>query len=315
MKFTEEMMDERVRVMCEDDFWGPIYRNAPDGAKRRLRVAFWASKGLDEKEDLDEYRCYREEVESTMTYEDAEYLAKNFPEGAGKTHYLEMCERLRFASLRTEEKLDEAIDIMARMMSPEDREAVELSRDAFKGCDDPWVKYEWLWEAVGGKGDQCCLVGDVFDHGHGVERDGKLAEFWFRRGALCGDGDSCCRLAALYGDESEACFDFSLANFWYREALRRGNFMVKWALGYRLIFGDGAWKNARNPKLGVKLLESGLDDDKDGECHYYLGRCYEEGVGVKKNAGRALRLYQKAARRDHNKAKEAILRIRKENEQ
>jgi len=313
MRFNEEMMEAKTRQMCEEPFWKQVYDGAPEMAKKRLRVAFWASKGgLDEREDLDAYREFRESVEAEMTLEDVSYLAENFPEGAGKKHYLEMCRELQFSTLKTREKLDEAIDIMIRWMPEEDAEKIRRSREAFRNCEEPWIKYSWLWEAVGGKGDQCCMVGDIFDHGHGVERNAELAEFWFKKGALCGDGDSCCRVAALYEDEEESCFDFALANFWYREALRRNNLMVKWMLGCRLTFGKGAWVEAQNPKLGVEILKSGLELDFDGDCQYHLGRCYEEGVGVEKNRAEAIRLYKKAAEYKHRGAEEALKRLNPE---
>jgi len=310
MKFNEETMEAKTRLMCEKPFWKQVYGGAPERAKKRLRVAFWASNGgLDEREDLDAYREYREQVEAEMTLEDAQYLADNFPMGTAKTHYRAMCRELQFSTLKTREKLDEAIDIMIRGMPEDEAEKIRRSREAFRTCEEPWIKYIWLWEAVGGNGNQCCMVGDVFDHGHGVERNAELAEFWFKKGALCGDGDACCRVAALYEDEDGPCFDFALANFWYQEALRRNNLTAKWTLGHRLTFGEGPWAAVRNPKLGVQILKSGLAVDFDGDCQYHLGRCYEEGVGVEKDRAEAIRLYEIAKGCQHRGAEEALNRL------
>jgi len=294
MKFTEELMGKMTERRCRDTFWKDVYENAPEGARRRLRVAFWASYALDEREDLDAYRAYREQVEREMTYEDAVYLAEHFIEGPGKEHYKELAGNLQFRSLKTDEKLDEAMDIMTEGWTTEDREAFRKSREAFRNCTDALVKYEWLWSAVGGNGENAELVGDVFDHGHGVERDEDLAFFWFRRGALCGDGDSCYRLAHLYEDAKSKLFDMTRALFWLREGLRRNCLEVKIRLGQRLTLSeDEAWKPYRNPKLGVALLESALPDDKkkDGLAHLFLAECYEKGIGVPEDLYQAVRLY------------------------
>lgn len=310
MKFNEEMMEMRTRKMCEDPFWAEIYEHAPEGAKKRLRVAFWASRALNEREDLDAYRSYREQLESEMTYEDFAYLAAKFPEGAGKEHYKKMCGDIQFRSLKTGEKLDEAMAIMMEGCTGGEREAIEKSRDAFKACDDPCVDYEWLWLAVGGNGDSCCMVGDIFDHGHGVERDEALAFFWFRKGALSGDGDCCYRLAHLYEDAEGPRFDMARTMFWFREGLRRQNQLCKVELGARLTVRDGdAWLKRRNPKLGVSLLESSLMDDKDGVAHYYLAECHEKGCGVQKSVKEALRLYRISDRRGCGCAREALERL------
>ena len=84
MKFNKETIKAAVERMTKDPFWRDLYENAPDGAKRRLRVAFWGNVHLREREDLDAYRAERERIEGEMTLEDARYLAMQFPNGVGK---------------------------------------------------------------------------------------------------------------------------------------------------------------------------------------------------------------------------------------
>lgn len=310
MKFNDENLKRCTEQFCKNPFWRTIYENATDGAKRRLEIAFWGSTAIRENEDMDTYRLRREQAEDEMTYEEIAYLAKEFPEGAGKKHYQELCGKRQFAALKTPEKLDAAIDMMIMDASEEEREAISQTRKLIDAKNNPFVDDDIVWAGVGGNGDQCHLLGDIFDHGHDVAVNEDLAFFWFRRGALAGDGDCCCRLAALYEDEDNRCFDFARANFWYREALRRNNGLVKWMLGYRLVFGHGEWGKNRNPKLGVDLLRLGLEKDSDGESHYYLGKCYEEGAGVEKDLRTALRLYKIADERSHQGAHEALERLR-----
>jgi len=313
MKFNKETMDQCTKEMCLNSYWRMVYLRAPKGARERLEVAFWGTKGLDQKEDLDAYRAFRENVEKRMSYEDAAYLAKTFPEGPGKRHYCELQEKKRLADLMTPEKLNQAIDIMMSMESQENQERIGKSRtilDAKRKEGDAEfnsiVHDDMLWKAVGGDGDACCMMGDIFNHGHGVEPDPELAIFWFKRGAMCGDGDCCCDLASVCEDEDSPFFDFSQTMFWFREALRRQSQTAKWMLGYRLVNGHGIWENNRNPKLGIGLLELGLAHDHNGEAHYYLGQFYDEGLGVEKDSAKAMELYRAAAKLGHTEAQKVI---------
>ena len=103
MKFNDKTIEATTRKMCEDSFWSEVYENAPEGAKKRLRVAFWGNAHMREREDLDAYRIERERIErEEMTYEDALYLARRFPEGAGKTHYAELAERIARRPMMTD---------------------------------------------------------------------------------------------------------------------------------------------------------------------------------------------------------------------
>lgn len=314
MKFNEETMKQALADYSNNEFWMDVYNNAPERAKKRLRVAFWASLHMNEKEDLDAYREYREGVEREMEYEDALYLAQHFPEGAGKTHYNELCTKLEFKALKTDEKLDEAIEVLLEGCSDEERRLIERSRAALKACEDPWFKYELLWSGVGGNGDDCGLLGDLWDHGHGVECDDELAFFWFRRGALSGDGDCCCRLAAMYENKDGPRFDMSRCLFWFREALRRNSKEARVDLGARLTTwgdDDGPWSKLRNPKLGLSLLYSAIRESDEARAHFFVGACYEHGVGHERNLDKALREYRIAERGDVYGAKRCVERVRK----
>lgn len=311
MKFNEEAMQAAFESFMEDNFWKEMYDNAPEGAKKRLRVAFWGSKYINEREDLDDYREYRERVENEMTLADAEYLAEHFPEGAGKKHYTEMREELETAALKTPEKLDAATEVMLAGCSDEERRAVEATRLALKRCDDPFVKYAWLWGAVGGNGEDCEWLGDTFDHGHGVERDAELAYFWFRRGAFCGHGGCCARLAAVYEDEGPR-FDMEKAKFWFIEAIRRKSDDAKIDLGARLTtWEEGPWTAYRNPTLGFNLLKSASGGEHVGRACYFLGKCFEQGVGTKRDLERALCEYSLAKLKEVYGAAEAVARVKK----
>ena len=310
MKFNEKTIEEATSKMCEDPFWADLYENAPEGAKKRLRVAFWGNAHMREREDLDAYRVERERIErEEMTYEDAMYLARRFPEGAGKTHYAELAERIARRPMMTDAKLDAAIDALAAMLPAEDRALVAASRERYDRCEDGFFTKELFWKAVGGDGDSCGLVGDCFAHGHGVDPDPELALYWFRRGAFGGDADCCLHLAYIHEKEDSGHFDMPAAVFWMMEALRRGDADAKRNFGYRLALGEGPWERYRNPKAGVALITEATQDDPHGYAYYNLALCFERGAGVERNMERALELYMEARRRGHYAADDAISRI------
>ena len=309
MKFNKETIEAAVERMTKDPFWRDLYENAPDGAKRRLRVAFWGNVHLREREDLDAYRAERERIEGEMTLEDARYLAMQFPNGVGKKHYLELMERIRRRPMMTDAKLDEAMDVMCGFLPPRDAERIAATRRAFEGNFSIVMTRERLWAAVGGNGEACALVGDCFNHGHGVDRDEPLAFYWFMRGALGGDGACCARVSEIFQDESSPRFNMEMAIFWLSEGHRRGSSDVKYELGRRLTFGEGPWVKYRNPQAGARLLEECLADDPCGYAHYMYARCLEEGVGVERDVDAAIDFYQISSERGYSWADEALDRL------
>jgi len=314
MKFNDETIAKAVERRCGSKFWKKVYDGAPEGAKKRLQIAFWASNFLDEKEDLDAYRERREEIEcNEMTVEDARYLAENFPaDTAGKKHYAELAEELELRPLRTQEKLDAAIDGMIAAMSDYEKAMIEKTRAALRAelKDNCFFTYVDFWKAVGGDAEQALMAGDIFDHGHGIDRDEDLAFFWFRKAALCNSGEACYRLADILEDPDGDHFDFDAALFWWGEGVRRNDETVKIQLGYRLTFGEGPWEKRRNPRQGVALLKSCLNGDESGYAHYFLAKCFAEGVGVpKKNRTAALRHLRVANQKNHPNALELMLKL------
>ena len=314
MKFNEETMKSATEEFLKNDFWLEIYEKAPEGAKKRLRIAFWGSRNLDAKEDLDQYRECRERTEDEMSYEDAAYLAEHMPKGTPKEHYTELRDRLELRPIKTVELLDEACGIMLADATEYDRSIYEKTRATLKKAEDPLVKYEWLWGAVGGNGDDAEWLCDLYDHGHGVEPDEELAFYWARKAALNGSADGCDRLAIMYEREGPR-HDMPRAFFWYREALRRKSAAAKIDLGARLtVYESEEWEARRNPELGVRMLRSAL---KEGHSRaaFFLGKCQELGVGTARDLRTALYHYQLAAKDNVWGADDAVARVRKQIEE
>ena len=315
MKVNDKTMADARRVFCRNPFWRKIYDEAPERAKYRLNLSFWYSeygKSLSD-DDREAYRRERSRVERELTYEDASYLATHDSNENAKKHFAELCEQIQMRPLMTTERLDEAIDWMTADAPQADRDAYAKTRELLKAAGEDAVPYSWLWKAVGGDGEECLMIGDIFDHGHGVAEDAGLARFWFEKGARCGNGECCYRLALIYEDGSGSEFNQEAARFWFREGLRRRNPLVMAELGHRLTLGEGIWKELRNPVAGVQLLKSSLKNDEYSIGHYYLAQCHELGVGVPVDVPEAIRLYRLAADRGSERAEEACHRLGERN--
>lgn len=313
MKFTEEAMETATRQYTKNEPWKSMYAQAPAGAKKRLRVAFWASSYLDEEEDLDAYRCRRLEIEQKeMSPQDAAYLAERFPDGIeGKRHYAALRESLILAPTQTKEALDAAMDRMTSRWSNVDRAIFERSRKEYMANCDLVYPPTTLWRAVGGDGQACGEVSDFFSDGTPTPDNAELTVFWLRRGAMCGN-DHCVEvLAKTLEDRDLPTHDEKEAIFWYYEGLRRGIKSIRRELAFRLAFGEGEWKKLHNPSLGFTLLNICSEDDTSGMSDFYLGQCYEHGVGTEQDRNSALAAYISGKQRHCGKAIAACMRIRR----
>lgn len=86
---------EAVSQMTQNPAWEEILLNAPGAAKLRLAVAFYASKFLPQMTtaEKDEYREFREKLESGLNAEELKYLAESFARmgvEAAQQHYAEL---------------------------------------------------------------------------------------------------------------------------------------------------------------------------------------------------------------------------------
>ena len=78
---------------------------------------------------------------------------------------------------------------------------------------------------------------------------------------------------------------------------------VFYKLGWDYLFGaNGKTKDA---KEAVYWFKQGADQG-DADCQYFLGFCYEDGLGVEKDLQQAQALFRKAAEQGHEAAQLAI---------
>jgi TPR repeat protein len=132
-----------------------------------------------------------------------------------------------------------------------------------------------------------------YDGGEGVNRDLTLSFNFCRMAAEGGHATSQLNVGTRYSRGIGVERDERKASTWYlRAAKEGGNSEAQFytALRYRL----GTGHDAPNMEESVKWYQAAVaQDHPDAELR--LGDCYDEGNGVKKNPGLALKLWRKCA--------------------
>ena len=309
MELNDETLAQAREVFLRNPFWRGKWDGAPEGARKRLNLSFWFSEFGKDTPDLGPYRRLRDETERALTEADLNYLIEHDQNKAAQRHFKELLRDLRCRAILEPARLDEAVDRLLAGAPAAEREAVEATRRLFRQARPGEFPYEWLWRAVGGDGEKCLLVGDILNHGHGVPVNAELAFFWFNRAARCGNGEACYWLATHLEDAASPRFDMEAAKFWFAEGLRRRDPVTQYQLGRRLTFGEGPWETLRRPEAGVRLLEMAETWTGDGYASYFLGECYEKGVGVARSIPLAKFSYGIAKGRGCVPAQEALERL------
>lgn len=88
-------ISQAVKDMTANPDWEDVLLNAPGGAQLRIALAFYASKNLDSmnQQEKDEYREFREMLESQLNAEELKYLTEAFGRmgvDAAQQHYQEL---------------------------------------------------------------------------------------------------------------------------------------------------------------------------------------------------------------------------------
>ena len=86
-------------VFLANPGWKNAYDNAPEGAKKRLEVAFWFSQiGIKQAASdtgvLENYRAWRNVIESDMTVADIEYMIRISDKPVAKEHFKKLLRNL-----------------------------------------------------------------------------------------------------------------------------------------------------------------------------------------------------------------------------
>jgi TPR repeat protein len=127
----------------------------------------------------------------------------------------------------------------------------------------------------------------------GVNKDLALAFKYFRMAAEGGHAVSQVNLANLYVKGEGVEPDERMASAWYLRAAKEGG-QVEAQYGTAVRFERGVGCDAPNIKEAIKWYQAAVVQGH-AAAQLHLGFCYDEGNGVKKNPGLALKLWRNCA--------------------
>ncbi|WP_255442013.1 MULTISPECIES: tetratricopeptide repeat protein [Corallococcus] len=181
-----------------------------------------------------------------------------------------------------EEGSIEPLAIAAMEQAWELEEDAEASREA--------LFHAYLMAARAGRVEAMTNAGLHLMYGDGTRKDVREALGWMRKAARLGDDVAAFNLGLFYGKGQDVRQDRRLAERWYRRAMDLGFPPAKGNLATLLYFG----RNKEKWKEAVVLCRA-LARNGDMAALCTVADAYERGRGVRKNLGKAIQLYKKAA--------------------
>jgi TPR repeat protein len=119
-----------------------------------------------------------------------------------------------------------------------------------------------------------------------VRRNPRAAVTWFRRAANRGDGTAASSLGYAYDAGLGTKRNVSQAIRWYRRAARSGNSIA--ASNLATVYRD-----AGKADLAFQWWKRAADM-RDRDAAVDVGYCYQYGIGTRKNAANAKRMFRRA---------------------
>ncbi len=147
-------------------------------------------------------------------------------------------------------------------------------------------------------------LGYCYYWGIGCQKDDAKAVALFRRAIAEGDKDCAAyNLAYRYRMAEGAEKDYAQAWKYFRMAAAAGYSLAFKAMGDMALKGEGLPK--KNPELARRYYHKAIKAGDGKNAHAALARCYEQGLGVRKNIRKAYEHIQKALEAGFN-AKERL---------
>ena len=149
---------------------------------------------------------------------------------------------------------------------------------------DQRMAVTWYRKAAEAGNPQAQLnLGTHYEQGQGVEQDYAAALDWYRKAAELGYAPAQVAVGSMYYRGRGVPQDKKQANAWFQRAAEQGNASAQQNLANAFYFGDGAEINyAEAFKLYQGAAAQGF-----GDSQYNLGVMYEKGQGVPKDAAKA----------------------------
>jgi len=135
---------------------------------------------------------------------------------------------------------------------------------AYEANDLPLAHKEFLAAAKEGHADSQYNLALMYEHGIGVDKDGKEAVVWYGKSAELGHAAAQFNLGVLYENGRGTKVDFEKANEWYRKASVQGDALAIGNLGMLYVRGQGV---KENKVAGVALLLVSATQDPSPENH------------------------------------------------
>lgn len=126
-------------------------------------------------------------------------------------------------------------------------------------------------------------LGEMHEKGEGVEVTYAEAAYHYRLAALDGHLPALKRLVSFYIDGRSGAQDFERALFWLAQLSRRGDTLALPRM-VDVMLQQGDYSNAIE---SLNLLRDSRNEELEGFAYERLSRCYQDGLGVKANPGKA----------------------------
>ena len=135
--------------------------------------------------------------------------------------------------------------------------------------------------------DEILLAGDYFD-GTGVEKDPKMAAYWYERAAGHGSPEAQNQIGYFYQAGIGVPKDAKRAFHWYQLAAASGFAKAKVNLAVAYLRGIGV---QQNDEVAVRLFNQAFQDG-NGTAATYLGLLYYFGIAVKQDRAAAEKWFE-----------------------
>ena len=146
---------------------------------------------------------------------------------------------------------------------------------------------------------ELCVLGLMYEKGHGVPKDEVEAEKWYQKGAEQGEGMCQAGLRAMYEKRGMSKKDIEAAQIrWEQKAAEQGHADSQFYLGVRYFEGEGVKKDVFKAAAWYKkAAEQGHIN-----AQYSLGLLYGTGEGVIRDRKKACDLIRAAAEQGNKRA-------------
>ena len=162
---------------------------------------------------------------------------------------------------------------------------------AFELGDYQTAYAEFLKLAQTGDSNAETALGVLYDDGHGVPKDQRVAVMWYRKAAEKGNPQAQLNLGIHYEQAQGVEQDYAVALGWYSKAAEQGYAAAEVALGTMYYRGRGVAQDKKQANAWFKRAA----DQGNASAQQNLANAFYFGDGAEINYAEALKLYQQAA--------------------